>query len=178
MSAAFAIVDFTDELAPAFERINAEWIAAMFTLEPGDRAMLARPRATIIDAGGAILFAVTPAGEVIGTCALRPTPTADGRLECELTKMGMTPAARGLGAGDALLRAALERAVGMGVETLYLLTSQRCGTAIRLYERAGFAYDADIMRRYGAGYARCDVAMRHVAGAEPGESLDPSAARR
>ena len=29
------------------------------------------------------------------------------------------------------------------------------------YEQAGFVYDADVMPRWGGGYARCDVAMRY-----------------
>ena len=47
----------------------------------------------------------------------------------------------------------------MGAEQLYLLTNRKCEAAIHLYEKAGFRHDAAIMARYGARYARCDVAM-------------------
>ena len=49
----------------------------------------------------------------------------------------------------------------MGIETLYLLTNAKCVPAINLYEKLGFRHDARIMKKYGAQYARCDVAMRY-----------------
>ena len=56
---------------------------------------------------------------------------------------------------------ALARASAMNIETLYLLTSSKCVAAIALYEKLGFVHDARIMKKYGARYARCDVAMRY-----------------
>lgn len=156
------ILPYTDALAPAFHDINAAWIADMFVLEDHDRHVLSSPREAIVDKGGIILFAATHApedgGEVIGTGALMPT--APGCYE--LTKMGVLADARGTGAGAALLDALIERARDLpDCDTLYLLTSAKCDTAIRLYERAGFVHDADIMARFGAAYARCNVAMRY-----------------
>ena len=76
--------------------------------------------------------------------------------------MGVRAEARGTGAGALLLAALIERAATLpGIDTLYLLTSRKCAAAIHLYERAGFAHDAEIMARFGASYARCDVAMRY-----------------
>jgi hypothetical protein len=49
----------------------------------------------------------------------------------------------------------------MDIETLYLLTNSKCVAAIKLYEKLGFQHDAQIMKAYGAAYARCNVAMRH-----------------
>lgn len=40
------------------------------------------------------------------------------------------------------------------------MTPPRSEKAINLYERAGFVHDVAIRARYGATYARCDVAMR------------------
>ena len=95
---------------------------------------------------------------VVGACALQKT--GEGRFE--LTKMGVRESARGRKAGEFLLHAMIRRAHERGAETLYLLTSARCGPAIHLYEKTGFAHDAEIMRDYGARYQRCDVAMRYV----------------
>ncbi len=44
--------DFSDDLAEAFHRINAEWIQAMFSLEENDVALLTRPRELILDKAG------------------------------------------------------------------------------------------------------------------------------
>lgn len=149
------IVEYTDDLAGEFERINAEWIAAMFTLEANDRKILSNPRGTIIDRGGVILFVEAPGIGIIGTCALMRVDDTS----FELTKMAVTEAARGRKASEFLLSAILERATAMRLETLYLLTNTKCAAAIHLYEKLGFGHDAAIMRRYGARYERCNVAM-------------------
>lgn len=156
--AGLAIRAYDDALAAIFHDINVEWITAMFTLEQTDRDVLQHPRARIIDAGGAILFVEANGLGVIGTCALQKT----GETSFELTKMGVREAARGLKAGEFLLRAVIEHAVALGADPLYLLTSKRCIAAIHLYEKLGFRHDGGIMATYGARYARCDVAMRHA----------------
>jgi DNA-binding MarR family transcriptional regulator/N-acetylglutamate synthase-like GNAT family acetyltransferase len=156
-SATLAIREFGDDLAQDFHDINAEWIETMFTLEQTDRDVLEHPRERIIAPGGAILFVEAPGLGVVGTCALQKT----GDSSFELTKMGVRPSARGLKAGEFLLAAMIERAKAMEVETLYLLTNHICAPAIHLYEKLGFQHDAEIMARYGARYARCDVAMRY-----------------
>ena len=152
------IRSFDDALAPDFHRINAAWIGAMFRLEPTDLDVLLAPRERIVDPGGAILFLELAGEGVIGTVALQKT----GERQFELTKMGVTDAARGKGAGQVLLRAALAEAERLGAERLYLLTSSNCVTAIRLYERHGFVHDAGVMREFGGRYARCDVAMLYA----------------
>ena len=150
-----SIRDFDDSLADDFHRINAEWIETMFSLEANDIDMLSHPRERIIDRDGVILFVEAAGAGIVGTCALiRIAPGC-----YELTKMGVTEAARGRKAGEFLLQATLDRARAMGIETLYLLTSHKCGSAIHLYEKLGFVHDAGIMERFGSRYARCDVAM-------------------
>jgi DNA-binding MarR family transcriptional regulator/RimJ/RimL family protein N-acetyltransferase len=152
---ALSVRDFTDDLAGAFYRINAEWIEEMFVLEATDIAVLSDPRGRIVDKGGAVLFAETPDLGVVGTCALMKM--SDGWFE--LTKMGVLKAARGRKVGEYLLAQALARAEAMGIEKLYLLTNARCAAAIHLYEKLGFQHDADILADFGGRYDRCDVAM-------------------
>ncbi len=149
------IHDWRPEFASDFERINAEWIEAMFSLEANDRRILGDPQGSIIAPGGTILCVEAEGAGIIGTCALLRID--DGVFE--LTKMGVSAAARGRGAGEYLLAEVLARAVAMDMRELYLLTSRKCGAAIHLYEKLGFRHDAGIMARYGARYARCDVAM-------------------
>ncbi len=155
---ALTIREFSDDLAQAFHDINAEWIEAMFVLEPVDREVLENPQEKIIAPGGVILFVEAQGLGVVGTCALKPT----GAGGYELTKMGVRETARGSGAGAFLLAAIIARAVEMGADPLYLLTNRTCAAAIHLYEKLGFRHDAGIMADYGARHARCDVAMRFL----------------
>ena len=152
-----SIRDYSDDLAQEFHDINAEWISDMFRMEETDRKTLGNPRASIIDAGGAVLFVEAAGMGIIGTCALQKT----GSTGFELTKMGVRKAARGLKAGEFLLNAVIAKAQTLGADPLYLLTNSRCAAAIHLYEKLGFQHDPSIMADYGARYARCDVAMRY-----------------
>jgi DNA-binding MarR family transcriptional regulator/N-acetylglutamate synthase-like GNAT family acetyltransferase len=154
-SARFVIHEYSDDLAPTFYAINAEWISSMFTLEQTDLDVLENPRQAIIEPGGAILFVEAPGLGIVGTCALQQT--SPGKFE--LTKMGVSSAARGLKAGEFLLSAMIERAQAMHAQQLYLLTNHKCVAAIHLYEKAGFRHDAGILAQYGSRYERCDVAM-------------------
>lgn len=161
--AGLEIVEFTDALAPHFDRISREWVEEMFRLEAEDIAMIENPRTRVIDRGGTILFVRDPELGIIGTCALMPM--ADGGVE--LTKMGVLKSARGRRAGDFLMRQILKRARQMQVQDLFLLTNSKCAAAIRLYEKYGFRHDDDIMRRYGDRYERCDVTMSYAMPASP-----------
>lgn len=149
---------FSDALAPHFHSINVEWIEAMFALEPADIDLLQHPRARIIDPGGDILFVEAAGLGIVGTGGLLKT----GERQFELIKMGVLERARGRKAGEFLLQGLIARARQLGADCLYLLTNAKCASAIHLYEKAGFVHDADIMRRFGARYLRCDVAMRFV----------------
>jgi DNA-binding MarR family transcriptional regulator/N-acetylglutamate synthase-like GNAT family acetyltransferase len=152
------IREFSDDLAGDFHDINAEWIEAMFQLEPTDRDVLENPRRRIVEPGGTILFVEAQGLGVVGACALQKT----GERSFELTKMGVRQSARGLKAGEFLLAAMIGRAREMGADPLYLLTNKHCEAAIHLYEKLGFRHDAGIMAQYGARYERCDVAMRYA----------------
>lgn len=151
------ISDYTDDHAQAFYDIGAEWINAAFSMEPADREVLENPRARILDPGGAILFASTKEHGVIGTCALYKT--APGVFE--VTKMGVRASARGLKAGEALLHAIIARAKELGAKQLFLLTNKKALAAIHLYEKVGFLHDEELLAKYGARYARAEVAMRY-----------------
>lgn len=157
--AALGIREYDDSLATTFRDVNVEWINAMFHLEAVDSEVLDHPREQIIDEGGVILFVEARGLGIVGTCALRKTGPGNA---FELTKMGVRESARGLKAGEFLLRAIIARAMSLHADPLYLLTNARCAAAVHLYEKLGFRHDKGIMAAYGAHYERCDVAMRYV----------------
>lgn len=150
-----AIRRFSDALAPDFYRINAQWIADMYTLEQTDIDVLTAPRERIVDPGGDILFVEDPTLGIIGTCGLQKT----GERQFELTKMGVVPEARGKKAGEFLLQAMIARAFELGCDRLYLLSNSKGAAGVHLYEKAGFVHDAGIMEEFGKRYARSNVAM-------------------
>lgn len=158
--------EYEPALAGDFHDINAQWISTMFALEPTDREVLENPEERIIAPGGTILFVEAPGLGVVGACALQKT----GATSFELTKMGVRESARGLKAGEFLLAAMIARAGAMGADPLYLLTNAKCQAAVHLYEKLGFVHDGEIMARYGARYARCDVAMRYAGPMGPSAS--------
>lgn len=151
------IREYDDRLAGDFDAITREWVEDMFTLEAKDIEVITHPREKILAPGGEILFVEADGLGIIGTCALM-------RVEgdtFELTKMGVRATARGLKAGEFLLKRTLERARQMPIRELFLLTNSKCEAAIHLYEKTGFVHDAGIMARYGQSYARANVAMSY-----------------
>jgi len=130
----------------------------MFTVEPIDDKVISDPKTYIIDRGGYIWFALNDDGEPVGTCALMKR--GDGVFE--LTKMGVSPTARGKKVGEQLLQQILKSAPTIAFDTLFLLTNAKCEAAIHLYEKLGFKHDNDIMTRFGSAYERCNVAMRYA----------------
>ena len=152
-------LDYSDTLAPEFDRINRAWIETMFTVESVDDDILRHPRKRIIDTGGFIWFARHHQLGVVGTCALLKRDDS----KYELTKMGVLESARGLKVGEALLRHVISEARNKGLGEVFLLTNKKCEAAIHLYEKCQFEHSEEIMTRYGKIYQRCDVAMRLVA---------------
>ena len=149
---------FTPQLSRHFKAINQQWIEDMFVMEQVDQDILDFPQKLVIDKGGYIWFVEHPSLGVIGTCALNKK---DENV-FELTKMGVLDEARGLKAGEQLLKYVLGEANKLGIETLFLLTNKKCQAAIHLYEKNGFVHDQNIMQRFGQAYQRCNVAMKYV----------------
>ena len=88
MTADVSILDYRPELAPDFERLNREWLEALFRVEDIDAQVFADPDRHIIEPGGQILFARL-GDEIVGTVALRH----EGGGRYELTKMAVTRSA-------------------------------------------------------------------------------------
>jgi ribosomal protein S18 acetylase RimI-like enzyme len=93
---------------------------------------------------GELFLALDKAGVPLGCVALRPLPLPDRR--CEMKRLFLQPAARGLGLGRALMEQVVEAARAKGYRELCLDTLPTMASAIGLYEAAGF-------RRVGPYYA-------------------------
>jgi ribosomal protein S18 acetylase RimI-like enzyme len=94
---------------------------------PGDYA---KPR-------GALLLA-TANGHLAGCCALRPLDNADYANACEMKRLYVRPAFRGLGIGKLLADAILEHARLSDYAHILLDTLDDMEAARALYEELGF----------------------------------------
>ena len=142
----------------AFRRLNEEWIARYFKIEPKDEHTLNHPQSAILDPGGQILFAVA-GDECVGCVAL--IRIAD--REFEVAKMAVTPSHQGSGIGRMLLRAAIDAAKETGATRLYIETNHTLTPAIHLYQSLGFRH-IDPARLTSSPYARADVFMEMFLG--------------
>lgn len=144
------IVDFIPVYQLAFRQLNEEWITKYFRMEEGDYKALDHPKEYILDKGGHIFMALYK-GEPVGTCSL--IRMEDGNYE--LAKMGVSPAAQGLGIGFLLGQACIDKARALGAARVYLESNTSLKPAINLYHKLGF--------RKVAGppspYERCDIQM-------------------
>ncbi|MET1161899.1 MAG: GNAT family N-acetyltransferase [Pseudoxanthomonas sp.] len=82
-------------------------------------------------------FVVERDGTVIGGGGIAPLVGGDEGT-CELRKMYFLPAARGIGAGAAMMARCLQAAREFGFDQCYLETLGGMDAAMRLYERSGF----------------------------------------
>jgi len=84
---------------------------------------------------GALLLALDSAGEAAGCVGLRPLPIHGA---CEMKRLYVAPACRGLGVGKALGAAIVREAKNVGYSTMYLDTLPSMKAAQSLYRVLGF----------------------------------------
>lgn len=145
------VVSYDPRYLPDFVALNREWIEKYFVLEPMDLAQLENPSELILAKGGEIFFVVD--GErAIGTCAMVP----HGPRSYELAKMAVAPSARGRGAGDVLMMAAIEWAREKGASEVTLLSNTVLEPAISLYRKHGFEI---VHLGPHPDYERCNIEM-------------------
>jgi ribosomal protein S18 acetylase RimI-like enzyme len=149
------VVPFQERYRDHFARLNLQWIEHYFRVEEADRTSFADPHGTFVAPGGQVFFALH-GGQVLGTCAVR----RESEDTFELCKMAVAPEARGLGLGDALMRAVLQFAREQGARRVYLVSNTRLEAAIGLYRKHGFEttrQGPEVGRQ--AGYERADIEM-------------------
>lgn len=144
---------FTPNDAPAFQRLNEEWIVRYFKLEPKDQRSLSDPLSYILAPGGQIVIAEINT-QVVACCALLPLAPN----EFEVAKMAVSEAHQGLGIGRRLLVATIAHAKSLAARRLYLETNTILTPAIRLYESLGFTH-LPPERVTPSPYARANVYM-------------------
>jgi ribosomal protein S18 acetylase RimI-like enzyme len=86
---------------------------------------------------GEILLARASHGEPLGCVGLRPLEPEEGC--CEMKRLYVSPKARGVGLGSALIDAIIGEAVRIGYGEMRLDTLPTMTEAISLYKKAGFA---------------------------------------
>lgn len=123
----------------AWERRRAEYVD---WLSSGEGTMLAA------------LGADDPEGVPLGYAVLLPNPAGAtwdlGKLVGEVESLSVTPEARSLGVGTALLDAARERFREQGIEFWSVAVVEANEGAVKLYERAGFGpYYRHLLGRIG-----------------------------
>jgi putative acetyltransferase len=120
----------------AFGDIWVPWLKSTIGLDPEaeDLRAMADPAAFYGASGGAA-FLATVSGAVVGGVAVKGL----GASGFEFCKLVVTEAARGHGAGRALVQACLDYAAGKGGPWLYLQSFNRLEIALDLYRRMGFA---------------------------------------
>jgi predicted N-acetyltransferase YhbS len=110
---------------------------------------------------GRVLLAVH-GGRVVGTVTFYPDASQEGfgwpPGWAGLRALGVEPAARGQGVGQALVRACLERARTAAAPVLCLHTAEFMTAAVAMYERLGFrrapAFDFDATGHLGLSGVR------------------------
>lgn len=146
------IVDYRPEYLAAFKRLNVMWINSHWSLEPHDLEVLGNPEDSILSRGGCILVALVN-GKPVGVVALCRMEYQD--YDYELAKLAVDPEVRGTGLGEAICRAAIERAKSLGAKKLFLESNTLLKPAINLYRKLGFTE----LREYHPAYERGDIQM-------------------
>lgn len=99
-------------------------------------------------------FVVERDGQVVGGGGVAPLLGEASGSICELRKMYFLPAARGLGAGRALIERCLSAARALGFKRCYLETLEGMQAAQKLYRANGFAEIGGPMGN--TGHFSCD----------------------
>jgi DNA-binding MarR family transcriptional regulator/GNAT superfamily N-acetyltransferase len=128
-----SLVEYLPQYKTAFKALNEEWINTWFKMEDADHKYLDHPEENIIQKGGFIFFALYME-KPVGTCALIKA----GDDVFELSKMAVSPEAKGKGIGFVLGIAAIEKARREGAKKLYLESNTILKPAISLYQKLGF----------------------------------------
>tara|TARA_R110002012_G_scaffold9716_2_gene44781 strand:- start:208995 stop:209456 length:462 start_codon:yes stop_codon:yes gene_type:complete len=146
------IIPYNSQFATDFKTLNIEWLEAFFYVEPYDLEVLSNPEEYIINKGGFIFFA-SKDDQILGTVALMPTGNT-GVLE--LTKMAVSPSARGMGIGQQLIAHCIAFAKAQHLNKLILYSHRKLENAIHIYKKWDFK---EIPLEEDVVYKRANIKM-------------------
>ncbi|WP_405225258.1 GNAT family N-acetyltransferase [Dokdonia sp. Asnod1-B02] len=149
------IIPYNSQFTTDFKTLNIEWLEAFFYVEPYDLKVLSNPEEYIINKGGFIFFA-SKDDKILGTVALMPTGNT-GALE--LTKMAVSPSARGMGIGQQLIAHCIAFAKAQHLSKLILYSHRTLENAIHIYKKWGFI---EIPLEEDVVYKRANIKMELV----------------
>lgn len=161
----------TITIVPAEFPRDREVVAALFAAYAGslkidlsfqnfDDELSQLPGKYAAEAGGALLLARDTSSKAIGCVAVR---AFSPRQTCELKRLYVVPEARGMGAAQRLMDAAIGRARQLGYGDMLLDTLASMKAARALYERYGFKQ----VEKYYDNPIEGTVFMRAVLGEVP-----------
>ncbi|MFM6985760.1 MAG: GNAT family N-acetyltransferase [Hydrogenophaga sp.] len=106
-----------------------------------------------------ILMLATVGGAAAGCCAFRPLANSDHLNACEMKRLFVRPAYRGLGLGRQLVEQVVARAALAGYSSMLLDTLSDMEAARALYQEAGFFEVAPYYHNplSGAHYLKVDL---------------------
>ena len=131
-----AKVRHAEEIAAtaALFREYADWLGIDLSFQ-GFEAELASLPGKYAPPMGELMLACSPDGGALGCVAVRPL---DGAVVCEMKRLYVRPAARGLGIGRILVAAIIKSAEELGYAQMKLDTLPSMPEAFALYKRCGF----------------------------------------
>ena len=149
------IIPYEPAFQADFKRLNVEWIAHYFTVEPHDLEQLDHPEIYVLPNNGQIFLAKLDE-RIVGCVAMINTGlTAHGKASFELAKMAVSPHAQGHGVGTQLCLAAIDYGRQLGVGIIWLESNRTLTPALTMYEKVGFREVPSIP----TPYARADIRM-------------------
>ena len=129
-----------DDCSAVEEMTLSVYVSEGYT--PPNRADALRNTARRSETTDLLVALDSESGKVLGSVSVMtargPFSQIAGEDEAEMRLLGVDPATRGRGAGEALVRACLDRAKAAGMKRLVLSTQPTMTAAHRLYERLGF----------------------------------------
>jgi putative acetyltransferase len=144
------IVDYNPTHASDFKALNLIWLDEHNLTEEHDREVLNDPQGQIIDQGGFIFIALS-GDRVIGTGAI----VRSENNTMEIAKMSIHKDFQGQGLSKLLMDQCISKAKSLGVSKLYLYSSTKLQTALKLYEKYGFKH----VQLTSSPYETADVFM-------------------
>lgn len=129
------IIEYSDNFAKEFKRLNLEWLDKYHLTESHDLKVLDDPRGTILNSGG-VIYLAQAAGEIVGTAAL--IKEHDGIFE--LAKMAVTTPWQGKGIGKLLIEKCIGKSKELGAKKLCLFSNHQLHKAIDMYGKFGFEH--------------------------------------